>query len=119
MRIATNPKWVAAAGLLLVAAIAVAALIPTGWEVRTGLHWLVEHFLVFFFVTLVFCIAWPRPALVAGVLMVLAGLFEALQGLTIDRTPDFLTAISGTAGVVSAALLAQSVIWWRKRCGLA
>ena len=64
MRIATNPKWVAGAGLLLVAAIAVAALIPTGWEVRTGLHWLVEHFLVFFFVTLVFCIAWPRPALV-------------------------------------------------------
>jgi hypothetical protein len=53
--------------------------------------------------------------LVAGVLMVLAGLFEPLQGLTIDRTPDLLTAISGTAGVISAALVAQLVIWTRKR----
>jgi hypothetical protein len=119
MQHTANLRWVAGVGLVLIAAIAVATLIPTGWELRTGLHWLVEHFLVYFAVTLVFCIAWPRPALVAGVLMVLAGVFEALQGLTTDRTPDLLTAISGAAGVISAALLAQLVIWSRKRRVLA
>jgi hypothetical protein len=114
MGITANPKWIARVGLLLVAAIAVATLMPTGWELRTGLHYLFEHFLVYFAVTLLFCIAWPRPALVAGLLMVLAGLFEALQGLTIDRTPDLLTAMSGAAGVISAALFVQFIIWSRK-----
>ena len=115
MRLTANPRWVAGAGLGLVAAIAIATLIPTGWELRTGLHYLVEHYLVYFAVTLLFCVAWPRPALVAVVLMVLAGVCEALQGLTTDRTPDLLTAISGAAGVISGGLLAQLLIWSRKR----
>ena len=115
MRLTANPRWVAGAGLVLVAAIAIATLIPTGWELRTGLHYLVEHFAVYFAVTLLFVVAWPRPALVACVLMVLAGLFEALQGLTIDRTPDMLTAMSGATGVISAAALSQLVIWLLQR----
>ena len=50
-------KWSLIAGAVLLAAIAVAAVIPVGWQVRLGLHWLVEHFLAFFAVTLVFCLA--------------------------------------------------------------
>jgi hypothetical protein len=77
---------------------------------RTGLHWLVEHFVVYFGVTAMICVAWPRPVLVATSLMLLAGLLEALQGVTLDRTPDLLSALSGAGGVLTAALLAWVVI---------
>ena len=81
MRIA----WMAV-GVVLLAAIAVAALMPAGWQIRLGLHWLVEHFLAFFTVTLVFCLAWPRPMAVAALLLPVAILIEGLQALTPDRT---------------------------------
>jgi len=96
-------------------AIAVAALVPEGWQVRTGLHWLVEHFLAFFTVTLVFCLAWPRPMAVAAVLLPAAILIEAAQELTGDRTADLATSLFAAAGVASAALLADLVIVLRKR----
>jgi hypothetical protein len=81
---------------------------------RTGLHWLVEHFVVYFGVTAMICVAWPRPFLVATSLMLLAGLLEALQGVTLDRTPDLLSALSGAGGVLTAALLVWVVIRVRK-----
>lgn len=93
-------------GLAALMAIAVVTLMPKDWEVRTGLHWLVEHYLVYFTVTAIICLAWPRPILVAAFLMVAAGILEAMQGLTLDRTPDLWTAMSGAVGVLSAALLA-------------
>jgi hypothetical protein len=100
-------KWVgvygAAALLLLV--VALATLMPSEWVPRPGLHWLVEHFISYFALTVIVCIAWPRPLPVAAVLMVLAGVLEALQGATVDRTPDMLSALSGAAGVLVAAFL--------------
>jgi hypothetical protein len=101
----SESRGVCLCGVVAVVAIAVASLIPTQWELRTGLHWLIEHFAVYFAVTAIICIAWPRPFLVATWLMALAGLLEALQGLTLDRTPDLPTAMMGAAGVVSAAVL--------------
>ena len=107
-------RWLAVGGMALLVAIAVATLIPEQWQLRTGLHWLTEHFLVYFAATSILCLVWPRPMVVAGVLMVLAGLLEALQGLTADRIPDLATALSGAAGVAAAALLADLVISLRK-----
>jgi hypothetical protein len=86
---------------MLLAAIAADSLVPVAWQVRTGLHWLIEHFLAYFAVTLVFCLAWPRPFLVAACLMMVAGAMEALQGLTADR-------ISRTSPPPSAELPACS-----------
>jgi hypothetical protein len=106
----TFSRWFALSGVALIAAIAVASLIPEQWQLRTGLHWLTEHFLIYFAATAIVCLAWPRPFVVAGVLMVLAGLLEALQGLTADRIPDLPTAFCGAAGVAAAALLADLVI---------
>jgi len=97
-------------GLLLVAGIAAASLIPVGLEIRTGLHWLTEHFLIYAAATAMFCVIWPRPWQVAAAFMAMAGVLEALQGLTADRTPDLPTAISGAAGVIVAALIAQFAI---------
>jgi peptidoglycan/LPS O-acetylase OafA/YrhL len=110
----TFSRWIGLAGGVLIAAIAVATLIPEQWQLRTGLHWLTEHFLIYFAATAIICLAWLRPFVVAGALMVLAGLLEALQGLTADRIPDFPTAFSGAAGVAAAALLADLVISLRK-----
>ena len=105
-----------ALGGALIVAIAVASLIPASWQIRLGLHWLVEHFLIYFAVTVVLCLAWPRPFLVAGSLMVLAGALEALQGLTADRVPDLPTALCGAAGVLSGALFVQLVMrFWTGR----
>ena len=46
-------------GVTALAALAMAALLPTKWVPRTGLGWEVEHFFVYFATTLVLCIAWP------------------------------------------------------------
>ncbi len=94
----------------VLAAIAVATVIPAEWQIRLGLHWLVEHFLAYFAVTALFCLAWPRPMAVAAVLLPVAVLLETAQGLTPDRVPDPATALSAATGVAAAALLADLVI---------
>ena len=98
-------------GAVALAAITVTTLAPAQWVVlRTGVHWLVDHFVGYFCLTILVCSVYRRPVVVAIALMVLAGLLEALQGLTIDRTPDLLSALSGAGGVLTAALLAWVVI---------
>ena len=111
----SSSRWLAIAGAAVLVAIAVATLVPAGWQIRLGLHWLVEHFLAYFAVTALFCLAWPRPMVVAGVLLPFAVLLEAMQGLTPDRTADFPTVLFAAAGVASAALVADLVIGLRKR----
>ena len=86
-----------------------------GWQIRLGLHWLVEHFLAYFAVTAIFCLAWPRPMAVAAVLLPVAVLLETAQGLTPDRTADPATALSAATGVAVAALLADLVLALGKR----
>jgi VanZ family protein len=106
MTSATFSRWLAIGGAILVAAIAVDSLVPVAWQIRTGLHWLIEHFLAYFAVTMVFCVALQRPIIVAGAIMVLASLIEALQGLTADRSSDLPTAVSAAAGALAGALIA-------------
>jgi hypothetical protein len=115
MTFATRPRWLAVGGAILIAAIAADSLVPVAWQVRTGLHWLTEHFLAYFAVTIVLCLAWQRPAIVAAGLMAFAAGMEALQGLTSDRIPDLPTAFCGAAGVVAGALLAPLLIGLFKR----
>lgn len=113
---AGRTRWIGIAGsVALIAAIVVASLIPANMQLRTGMGWLTEHFLAYFAVTALFCLAWPRPLLVGGALMVFSGALETLQGLTPDRVPDLPTALAGAAGAVCAALLATLVIQARQR----
>ena len=99
--------WFAIVGAILLAAIAADTLVPVDWQIRLGLHWLIEHFLAYFVVSFVICLAWHRPLIVAVSLMALAGALEAVQGLTADRIPDLPTAFCGAAGVLTGALLAS------------
>jgi hypothetical protein len=105
----------AAIGAVLAVAIVFATLAPAEWQIRLGLHWLAEHFLAYFAVTAIFCLAWPRPMTVAAVLLPVAVLLETAQGLTLDRTADPATALFAAAGVAVAALTAEQVITWQKR----
>jgi VanZ family protein len=110
-----NKNWLWLVGGVLLAGIVYAALGPVDWQVRLGLHWLVEHFVVYFAVTTAFCLAWPRPMAVAAVLLPFAVALEAAQMLTPDRVPDFATALSAATGIAVAALLADFVLTPGKR----
>ncbi len=100
---------------MLLAAIALASLVPAGWQVRLGLHWLAEHFLAYFVLAALFSVATRRPMAVAAALIPLAIVLESLQALTADRVADAATALFAVAGVASAALLADlALALWRK-----
>ena len=45
--------WFAIVGAILLAAIAADTLVPVDWQIRLGLHWLIEHFLAYFVVSFV------------------------------------------------------------------
>jgi len=100
--------WLAVGGLG--AAIVFATLGPEDWQVRLGLHWLIEHFLVFAALTVLACLAYPRPLAVAAVLVPVAVALELAQGLTPDRTSDIATALVAAAAVALAALLVDLVM---------
>ena len=102
-------------GAAAFAAVAMAALLPTKWVPRTGLGWQVEHFSIYFATTLVLCIAFPRPYIVAISVIVSSAILEALQGLTPDRVPDLTTALCGAAGAISATILIEFLIRARGR----
>jgi peptidoglycan/LPS O-acetylase OafA/YrhL len=113
----SNRIWAWLGLAVMAGAIVFATLGPEGWQVRTGLHWLIEHFFVFFTLTVLACVVWPRPLAVAAVLLPLAVGLEAAQALTPDRTADPLTALVAAAAVASAALLADAVCRMRKKRG--
>jgi hypothetical protein len=102
-------------GVAAVALLAFIALCPGAWVPRTNFGFELDHFLAFFLTTLMVCLAWPRPLLAGGALVIVGTLLEALQGLTPDRNPTLLGAFYSVVGVLSAALIAQLVIQGRQR----
>jgi VanZ family protein len=95
--------------------LVIIALGPTNWQPRTGLGWQVEHFLGYFAITSLVCLAWPRPIVVGPALMVGGALLEGLQAFTPDRTANLLAAVCGAGGALAAALLAELFIQVRRR----
>ncbi len=90
--------------------LVIGALGPANWTPRTALGWQVDHFLGYFTITLLVCLAWPRPFAVGGVLMAAAFLLEGLQALTPDRTANLVAALCSAGGVLAAALVAELFI---------
>jgi len=113
----SHKKWQLLLLAALAGAIVFATLGPEGWQFRSGLHWLIEHFIVFFTLTVLACLIWPRPMAVAAVLLPAAVGLEAAQALTPDRTADLATALIAAAAVACAALLVDRVLAWRKTRG--
>jgi VanZ family protein len=95
--------------------LVIIALGPAKWAPRTGLGWQIDHFVGYFAITLMFCLAWPRPFVVGGALMAGGALLEGLQYFTPDRIANLEAAIWGAVGALTAALLAELFIRVRKR----
>jgi VanZ family protein len=102
-------------GVIMVLLV-IGALGPANWTPRTPLGWQIDHFLGYFAITLLVCVAWPRPLVVGGVLMTASVLLEGLQPFTPDRTANLVAALCGAGGVLAAAVVAELVIRaWRYR----
>jgi VanZ family protein len=95
------------------------ALGPAKWTPRSGLGFEFDHFVGYFFFTLLFCLAWPRPLAVGGALAVLAVVLENLQSFLPGRSSYFVAALYSAGGVVAAVLLAELFIraqrWFQSR----
>jgi len=104
-------KYCGVAGMIL---IVIFALGPANWQPRSGLGWGADHFLGYFAITSVLCLAWPRPFVVGGAIMVISSLLEGLQAFTPDRSANVLAALSGAAGALVAAVLAELFIRARR-----
>ena len=96
-------------------AIVIFALGPAKWTPRSGLGFEFDHFVGYFFFTLFFCLAWPRPLMVGGALAVLAVVLENLQSFLPGRSSYFVAALYSAGGVLVAALLAELFMRAQKR----
>jgi VanZ family protein len=96
-------------------AIVIFALGPAQWTPRSGLGFEFDHFVGYFFFTLLFCLAWQRPLVVGGALAILAVVLENLQSFLPGRSSYFVAALYSAAGVLVAALLAELFMRAQKR----
>lgn len=95
--------------------LVVAALGPAAWAPRSGLGWAIDHFVGYFVITSILCVAWPQPFVIGGVVMAAAALLEALQALTPDRSANFVAACCGAGGALAAAIVAGLFLRLRKQ----
>src|SRR2546426_9704987 len=89
---------------VLVLLLVFAALGPAKLQIRTGLGWQIDHIVGYFGFTLMFCLFWPRPLVVGGVLIFSAMLLEGLQAFTPDRHFNLQAALDGAGGAWAATL---------------
>jgi VanZ family protein len=90
--------------------LVIGALGPASWTPRTALGWQIDHFLGYFAITLLVCLAWPRPLLVGAVLVAAAFLLEGLQAFSPGRSANLVAALCSAGGVLAAALVAELFI---------
>ena len=90
-------------GLLTVAVLIFASLfLPPRVEAMRSGYWAIEHFLAYFLATAVVFMGWRRPLAVAGSLVFLGVLLEALQCLEPTHSPNVYAALSSVSGVLVA-----------------
>jgi hypothetical protein len=87
---------------------------PAKWQPRSGLGWEIDHFAGYLVITIMFCLAWPRPLIVAAGLIVFAGVLEALQAIPPDRSSNVFAALYSASGVIAGALLFELFIRARR-----
>lgn len=108
----SNRRIVRAVAWSLVILLAFLSLLPSNLEIRTGAPDELEHFTAYFVAAVLFGTGYPQKRfLVAGTLVVIAGLLEALQVFSPGRSVHFHDAwFSGAGavfGVVAASFIAR------------
>ena len=86
------------------------ALGPGAWAPRTGFGFQLDHFLGYFALTCLVCLAWPRPLIVGAALMAGGALLEGLQAFTPNHDANLVAALCGAGGALAAALVAMLCI---------
>lgn len=104
-------KICCAAALVLLVLI---GLGPAKWQPRSGLGWEIDHFAGYLVITIMFCLAWPRPLIVGAGLIVFAVALEALQAIPPDRSSNVFAALYSASGVIAGALLFELFIRARR-----
>ena len=102
------------ASVAVMVLVVIVALGPEKWQPRTGLGWQIDHFVGYFVITSMFCLAWPRPFVVGSALMASAALLEGLQALTPDRSSNSLAALCGASGAFLMVVAAAVKTRWVK-----
>ena len=102
-------------GVAALVSLVFLALGPGSWQPRSGLGWELDHFVGYFVLTLVVCLAWPKPLVVGAGLAVFAMVLENLQSLLPDRSSYFVAALYSAAGVLTAALVTELFTRARRR----
>jgi hypothetical protein len=100
--------------VIILVLLVVATLGPASWAPRSPFGWQIDHIVGYFVITSIVFVAWPRPFVVGGALIVAAVLLEALQALTPDRSANLIAACCSAGGVLSATLFAVCVIRARR-----
>ena len=103
--------------ILCLATLAVLVFVglgPARWQPRSGFGWELDHIVGYFLITLMSCVAWPRPLVVGGILVGFAVLLEGLQAFMPDRSSYYLAAVYSAAGVLAAAVIADLFIRARR-----
>jgi VanZ family protein len=95
---------------VIIVLFVIIALGPGDWAPRTGFGFELDHFLGYFALTSLVCLAWPRPIIVGGALTAGGALLEGLQAFTPNHDANLVAALCGAAGAVIAAVLAELFI---------
>jgi hypothetical protein len=90
----------------IIGTLTLLSLLPAVVMVRTGAGSYVEHLGAYSLAMLILLRLFspPRHPAIAAAMIVLAGLLELLQHLSIGRTPDLPTFLYSTIGVLGAFL---------------
>jgi hypothetical protein len=70
-RLSSNSRlrWIRLCGVAAMGLLVISSMIGAAAQPRTGLGWQMEHFLGYFAVISIICLAWPRPFVVAAALV--------------------------------------------------
>jgi hypothetical protein len=96
-------------------AVVFVGLGPSRWQPRSGLGWEIDHFAGYFVITLMFCLAWPRPFVVGAALVVFACLLEALQAIPADRSSNFFAALYSSSAALLVKLFIRGRRWFQSK----
>jgi len=111
----SRSTWIRLCGVAVIGLLVISSLSGPFAQPRTILGWQLEHFLGYFAAAVILFAGWPRPFVVTGALVLIAGLMEVLQFFTPNRHPNLEAAIWGAGGVVVAVALAELFIRVRNR----
>lgn len=101
--------------MVIIVMLAIVALGPAEWQPRSPFGWEIDHFVGYFVITSIVLVAWPRPIVVGGALMIVAALLEGLQYFTPDRHANLMATIYGAGGALVAALTTRIFMRTRRR----